>query len=551
MVAKLRVTTHVGRDLLSSAALFRTEAAAVWEYVVNGIEYVDRGATPKVNVLVQPKDRTISIIDNGRGMSEEDLQHFFTMHGVNRDRRAGRPGRGKFGTGKSAAFGIAQGLRIDTVRNGLCNAVLLTRQDIDSSTGADIPLQWLVRNQQTDDPNGTTVTISDIFLERIDTASIIAYIERHLGAFRGSNPQVAVNNHVCEYHEPQIASTHHFTPSEKQAAILGDVVLTVKVAQAPLEAAQQGVTVTAGSGNVVGIEHAGLERRDFGNHLFGEVDVPKLEEPSPIAPYDATRNLQLNPNHPVVRVLVGFIGAKLEEVRGELVKKESERRSTAQARALERESASIAELLNRDFREHRQRLQSIQQATARPASGGVPVHGDVQPGGIGKDRFAAGVDQPGTHAPNIRTNASKEGGTAPPESGMPTDGPAGTPNAEGSDSLSATKKIGKAKQGVIQGGFSVDYRYLGVEEHRSMYDESGLSILINLDHPALAAALEKGGVADAAFRRLSYEIAFTEYSIAFGHELARDDPDMPADDLLYEIRHALNRLARSAAPLYR
>jgi hypothetical protein len=66
-------------------------------------------------------DRAIAISDNGRGMTDKDLQHFFTMHGENVDRLKGRPGRGKFGTGKSAAFGIAMTLRVDTVRDGLRN----------------------------------------------------------------------------------------------------------------------------------------------------------------------------------------------------------------------------------------------------------------------------------------------------------------------------------------------------------------------------------------------------------------------------------------------
>ena len=53
------------------------------------------------------------------------------------------------------------------------------------------------------------------------------------------------------------------------------------------------------------------------------------------------------------------------------------------------------------------------------------------------------------------------------------------------------------------------------------------------------------------FRRLSYEIAFSEYSMALGYEMAQHDPDIPAYDLLYEIRATLNRVSTSAASLYR
>jgi hypothetical protein len=51
-------------------------------------------------------------------------------------------------------------------------------------------------------------------------------------------------------------------------------------------------------------------------------------------------------------------------------------------------------------------------------------------------------------------------------------------------------------------------------------------------------------------KRLSYEIAFTEYSVALGYEMSERDPDIPADDLLYEVRSTRNRVAASAADLY-
>ena len=96
----------------------------------------------------------------------------------------------------------------------------------------------------------------------------------------------------------------------------------------------------------------------------------------------------------------------------------------------------------------------------------------------------------------------------------------------------------------------MEYRELGEEEDRSKYDPTTLTILINLVHPAVRNAVRSLGVEDANFRRMSYEIAFTEYSMALGYEMAQRDPDIPADDLLYEVRATLNRVAASAAALY-
>src|SRR5437016_2266955 len=108
--AALRVTSHVGRDLLQAAASFKTDYAVVWEYVANSVQYVDDGVVPKVQVSVRTRVKEIAISDNGRGMTADDLKRYFTMHAENIDRLRGRTGRGKFGTGKSASFGIATSL---------------------------------------------------------------------------------------------------------------------------------------------------------------------------------------------------------------------------------------------------------------------------------------------------------------------------------------------------------------------------------------------------------------------------------------------------------
>jgi HSP90 family molecular chaperone len=101
------VKSHVARDLLQNAAIFKTPKLVVWEYVANGLEYVDEGTQPVVNVKLDNSKKRITITDKGRGMDLDGLRNFFVMHGENIDRKEGRPGRGRFGTGKSAAFGIA------------------------------------------------------------------------------------------------------------------------------------------------------------------------------------------------------------------------------------------------------------------------------------------------------------------------------------------------------------------------------------------------------------------------------------------------------------
>ena len=89
----LEVRSHVSRDLLQSAAMFKNERLVVWEYVSNGLDYVEHGTSPMVRVRLDTRAKRITVEDNGRGMDWAGLENFFVMHGENVDRKAGRPGR--------------------------------------------------------------------------------------------------------------------------------------------------------------------------------------------------------------------------------------------------------------------------------------------------------------------------------------------------------------------------------------------------------------------------------------------------------------------------
>lgn len=543
----LRVTSHVGRDLLAAAASFKTEAAAIWEYIVNSLQYVDDSVLPKVQVIVKPRQKIVEIRDNGRGMAAEGLTQYFTMHGENIDRLRGRPGRGKFGTGKAAAFGIGKLLRVDTQRNGVRNVVELHRDAIEESSGKDIDLKWVVRNEPTEFHNGTIVTIEEIFLPKLNTYPLIEYIERHLQIYRARMPEVAVNEHVCQYREPNVAEVHTFRPSTAQAEVIGDVELAIKVSTSPLPSLEQGVAITAGLGNLVAIETGGIETKELGNYLFGNIDVPALEvTETPIEPYDTTRSLQLNPQHQVSRVLLPFIGSKLEEVRKKQVQHLRAAQKTEEARRLASEAQRIAELLNKDFKTIMGRLQDIRSASARP--GDVSSHfGDASEADAEEGVWTEGTTTPGT----LNKASGRDELICKPKTGRPDPniGRTGNPDDTGDSAVDPTGGAGSKKRRP-RGGFNVDFRSLGEDADRSKYDRTSLTILINLEHPVVRNALRSGGVDDLNFRRLAYEIAFTEYSVALGYEMAEQDPDIPADDLLYEVRSTLNRVSASAASLY-
>jgi hypothetical protein len=91
---------------------------------------------------------------------------------------------------------------------------------------------------------------------------------------------------------------------------------------------------------------------------------------------------------------------------------------------------------------------------------------------------------------------------------------------------------------------------MGAEERRATYSPEERTIYINLEHPQLVAARGYGGIEEPMFRRLAYEVAFTEYAIALSSELAQRGEYLDPSDPIYEIRETINRLARRGASLY-
>jgi len=90
MSDEIFVKSHVARDLLQSAGLFKNDRLVVWEYVVNGLQYITPGTKAEVRVTLDSREKRISIADNGRGMNWQGLQNFFVMHGENLDRKQSR-----------------------------------------------------------------------------------------------------------------------------------------------------------------------------------------------------------------------------------------------------------------------------------------------------------------------------------------------------------------------------------------------------------------------------------------------------------------------------
>jgi hypothetical protein len=543
---KLVVKSHVARDLLQSAGLFKTDKLVVWEYVSNGLQYVAAGTNPVVKVSLDSRKKRISIQDNGRGMDWKGLENFFVMHGENLDRKEGRPGRGRFGTGKSAAFGIAGALRITTIRNGKRSQVELKRASIESMSSEDpIPVEVHESETPVITPSGTLIEIEGVHLRSLDQAGIIHYIERHLARWP-KNATVFVNNHECEFNEPPVASEYRFTPEGLAREKLGDVELVIKVSKSFLEDDLRGVSVFSN-----GVWHettlAGSEGREMSQYIFGEIDVPTLDDDkSPVAPFDVSRSMQLNLENDLVRAIHAFVGSKVEEIRRSLVEADKKRKSEEDTKKLAEQASEIARIINEDFEVFRQRVAKIRAKTRGPNlsqddQGGDDLGDDLIFGSDLPARETALTGSPGRNGPPKNIDV------------LPTPGmPSFNPSVEAEENAEAKGRLasGTNARRRPSGGFRVEFKEMGEVSERARYIEAEQAIHINLEHPQIAAAKGNFPVEDPSFKRLAYEVAFSEYAIAIAQLKIKSGDCFDLTDPIVEIREALNRITRKAASLY-
>ena len=96
----------------------------------------------------------------------------------------------------------------------------------------------------------------------------------------------------------------------------------------------------------------------------------------------------------------------------------------------------------------------------------------------------------------------------------------------------------------------MEYEHMGVDQDRAIYTVDKGVFTVNLDHAVVKSALKNLGIGDIGFQRLSHEIIFAEYALALANMAAVDDPDIPADDVIFDAREALNRISAKSAILY-
>jgi hypothetical protein len=364
-------------------------------------------------------------------------------------------------------------LRVTTVRNGKRSKVELSRSDISTMTSADgVPVRTLEKETSTSAPNGTLIEIEEINLRTLDQPGVIHYIERHLARWP-KNVVVWVNNHQCEYHEPAVAREERFKPEGSFQSTLGDIELTIKVAKAPLEEDLRGVSIYA---NGVWYETtlAGSENKEMAHYIFGEIDVPHLDEDtSHPAPFDMSRSMRLNVSNQLVQSIYAFVGQKVEQVRRDLAEAERRRKASEEAKKLDKQAHEIAQVINEDFDDYRQRV-----AKAKARSGvGADAGPDAASSGGKSEDLSWGQEMPAevvapTGGPGHRGGAGSPQGDEPRLLNPVVE--AGAPD---------TPMQGKLAGGIgdtpkSRGGFAVKFSNMGPDEFRAKYQRDERTIYV-------------------------------------------------------------------------
>lgn len=468
MIKKISVKSHVSRDFLQNAVYFNTLPKVVWEYVSNSLDNGKDDVPTTVAVEIRKDDNTLIIADNGDGMSRDDLERFFTMHGENIQRKRGKRVRGRFGTGKSAAFGIAKSLLIDTRHNGKRNVVSLHLEDIKKATsGETFEVNEVVVDEKTDQDDGTIIEIKEFMTPRMDIDATISYIEKHLSRYR-MRANVIINGHTCKFKElPSVATIIVQAPKEVEKHI-GLPTLTIKIAPFALDQDERGVDILS-----EGIWHettlGDVEGKELSERLFGEVDIPLLEQVSDdVAPFDNTRNNLLNRANPRVVILIAWISQELEKVRQTLVKEEREKRKTEQARKLAQEAQRMADILNEDFKNFMFDLEVSRRVTGKTKSKineFVALQGEILPGGGDQDSAWQQSGQP--HGNGGR------GKNPPGEGEIPREGP----NLIPGDSKGTQKESIESGSKRRSGLFSIEFVNSTKDYPRSQYKRLDSCIL--------------------------------------------------------------------------
>lgn len=560
MSESLIVTSNVARDMLATADEFGSVPKMVVEYASNGLDNPNDPAQPvtvQVEVRKYGSARTVTIADNGCGMDDAALREFFVMHRENAQRQRGRRARGRFGTGKSAGFGVGTSVLIETVNEHRRWRVELTSEELRAAAKENRPPspRTSADGEATDAANGTTVTVTGI-RKPATPAAIANELRRRLGR-QLENHRVYVAGERVHLLEPEAAHTWVFSSGDDAdaAGVLGpDLTCTVEAVASgeTVDEAIRGVVVTSRDVPVGQYQAAG----DLANRLYGLCEVPALDEDtSTPGPFTDRRDLTLNLDNELAAAVEGWVRRCLEAATRELHALERERLQRARDAELQNAATRAEAVLNEhyrtDFRSTAGTANPGGAAGLASRTGGGELRSDDEASLVTPDRDGPAGYQPDQRDPSGHAvgGGDEDTGAAPNEEQVTPSGSSERPRARdplGDGRGEPVTQAGERRRRRSGGGFVIDYSNAGSGAPRAAFYESELTIVINLDHPLLAAV---HGDRDL-FQGLAFTVAAEEYAQATATQLLATKQLEDAYDALQYERATMDKLSRAFAGVF-
>lgn len=544
-MSTLVLKSDVSNDLKQNADQIGSVSKALTELVWNAVQYQPDGQVAAVDVIIARNrqggiDEAV-VVDNGRGMSVSDLQTFFTMHAENRDRLAGKPGRGRFGTGaKAAAMAVADEMVVDTVRDGERTIATLRRNALTAGV-SEIPIPSTTT--PTAGPNGTRVFLKEFRIKRFKEDAARSYLQRALGRTLLTH-RVTWNSEPLAYNEPPHRMEWVLDPPEEYVSQLGNVQLHLRLAEGWLPDEERGVTFTAHDVthecNFVG-DYA---TSPYANRIFGQVEVPLLEvedeEGRPA--YTADRTMMLNRENLRVNALLSWVNDAIGDIIKALEAEERAQQDRARQERLRQTAKTIEEALNRRltraFENMERKIKLKVSASAAPAGldvqqSDIARSSEVSGGDDGDQEFvrhdkgevrwrsALAGEKPDI---TVRENARNpdHGGHGNGEDDKDTSGVRDVDGDRGAKPRDTNQ--GERKKLEPKGTFRVVPKAMGADAPRAYYAAAHMTIYVNTDHPQIMATGDEGA---AEFKILLAECAASEFALALtAMRIEYGDPDV-------------------------
>jgi hypothetical protein len=520
---------------------------ALIEFSENAMQYRDKSVAAFVQITLGFKGgklKKLEIADNGYGMDEDDFEAFFHCHGTNRERLAGKPGRGKFGLGgKQAIMGLgAKKARIESVKNGILHVVEWSRDD-----HANYAYE---KKGTTDRPNGTSILLGGMD-RKVDLDQIKKTLRREHRNDLGHNV-MTVNGDRLSYTAPTFDREETYRPPAELISLIGNPVLTLRSTLEPLSKEERGVQIMAN--NVLHEDNylGDFTTRPQAARVYGSVDVPflEIEDEEGVPAYSSERSQQLKRDNQRVGVLLPWINSCLASFIRILEEEHQKILDAKNTEELQRQADALSSVLTDAWRGldiTLPRRKSTPNGINTPELSGIeaptdPIPGDETPA----YRFTKDGDVNITETPNGDIFILSKG-----DHGVGGGKRTGTGSAsvqlgvvdDSGDPATLVKKVTKQRHSTAK--IEVTLEHLTSAFPRATWDANECRLTLNLDTEELAGMDFESDL----FREKGTQIAIAEFAVVLvqtksNSNTSEFDPRQPIE-VLEAVRGAQNQLGKA------